>query len=78
MEHLAESALLIQPSLYEGFGLPPLEAMILGTHAMISDIPVFREIYSDFPVVFFKAGDSNDLKNKKLELMHTITEPLYL
>jgi glycosyltransferase involved in cell wall biosynthesis len=63
-ELLGSAALLVQPSLYEGFGLPPLEAMVLGTRALISDIPVFREIYSEFPVIFFKAGDVLDLKTK--------------
>jgi glycosyltransferase involved in cell wall biosynthesis len=66
---LAEAALLVQPSLYEGFGYPPLEAMTVGTEALISDIPVFREIYGDFPVTFFKAGDSGDLKEKLLSLL---------
>jgi glycosyltransferase involved in cell wall biosynthesis len=66
----AQSALLVQPSFYEGFGLPPLEAMICGTQALISDIPVFEEIYRDFPVVFFRMGDVNDLKEKLLDLLH--------
>jgi glycosyltransferase involved in cell wall biosynthesis len=66
---IASASLLVQPSLYEGFGLPPLEAMILGTKALISDIPVFREIYADFPVVFFQAGNAADLKNKLTELL---------
>jgi glycosyltransferase involved in cell wall biosynthesis len=69
-ELLAEAALLVQPSLYEGFGLPPLEAMVSGTEALISDIPVFREIYGEFPVSFFKAGDSRDLKDKLMELLY--------
>lgn len=43
---------LILPSLYEGFGAPPLEALFLGTQPIISDIEVFREIYADLPVVF--------------------------
>jgi glycosyltransferase involved in cell wall biosynthesis len=65
---LSEAALLVQPSLYEGFGLPPLEAMMRGTRALISDIPVFKEVYADFPVVFFRAGDSGDLEKKLREL----------
>ncbi|MDR2418570.1 MAG: glycosyltransferase family 4 protein [Treponema sp.] len=66
---LAQAALLVQPSLYEGFGLPPLEAMVSGTAALVSDIPVFREIYADFPVTFFRVGDSADLKEKLLSLL---------
>jgi glycosyltransferase involved in cell wall biosynthesis len=69
MECLSTAALLVQPSLYEGFGFPPLEAMALGTGALVSDIPVFREIYGGFPVTFFRAGDSMDLKNKMMELL---------
>jgi glycosyltransferase involved in cell wall biosynthesis len=66
---LSEASLLVQPSLYEGFGLPPLEAMCLGTRALISDIPVFREIYAGFPVTFFRAGDAADLKDKMITLL---------
>jgi glycosyltransferase involved in cell wall biosynthesis len=66
---LAESALLVQPSLYEGFGYPPLEAMLSGTQVLISDISVFKEVYSDFPVIFFKAGDNRDLHDKLLEIL---------
>jgi glycosyltransferase involved in cell wall biosynthesis len=69
MEYLSKAALLVQPSLYEGFCLPPLEAMVLGTPALISDIPVLREIYDGFPVTFFSAGNSGDLKEKMLEIL---------
>lgn len=58
---VSEAKALIQPSLYEGFGIPPLEALYLGTNAIISDIPVFKEIYSDLPVRFFLAGDVDSL-----------------
>jgi glycosyltransferase involved in cell wall biosynthesis len=38
--------LLVFPSLYEGFGLPPLEAIAAGCkNVLCSDIPVLKEIY---------------------------------
>ena len=55
---------LVLPSEYEGFGIPPLEALWLNTPVIISDIPVFKEIYSDFPVLFFKNKDVDDLAAK--------------
>ena len=61
---IAQARLLVQPSLYEGFGIPPLQALYSGTRAVISDIPVFREIYARLPVTFFKAGDEDDLAKK--------------
>ena len=39
--------LMAFPSFYEGFGLPPLEAMSCGTPTLVSDIPVFREVMRD-------------------------------
>jgi glycosyltransferase involved in cell wall biosynthesis len=35
---------LIYPSLYEGFGLPPIEAMSFGCPVIASDIPAIHEI----------------------------------
>jgi glycosyltransferase involved in cell wall biosynthesis len=66
---IVSAALLVQPSLYEGFCLPPLEAMMLGTQALVSDIPVLKEVYAGFPVVFFKAGCAEDLKEKLIGLL---------
>ena len=62
----ARARFLVQPSLYEGFGIPPLEAMTVGTPALLSDIPVFKEIYAAYPVTFFRAGDAADLAEKLL------------
>jgi len=75
IELISTSSLLVQPSLYEGFCLPPLEAMVLGTHALISDIPVLKEVYADFPVTFFRVGDVIDLKNKMMSLLFNKTAP---
>ena len=40
---LTGAAALLVPSLYEGFGLPALEAIRCGTPALVSDIPSLRE-----------------------------------
>jgi len=67
----ASSKLLVQPSLYEGFGMPPLEAMTVGTPVLISDIQVFKEIYKEFPVQFFKCNNAEDLCEKLLKADYT-------
>ena len=42
----ASATALLYPSRYEGFGLPPLEAMGCGTPVIASDIPPLRETVS--------------------------------
>jgi len=41
---LGESTALVSASRDEGFGIPLIEAMALGTPIVVSDIPIFREI----------------------------------
>jgi glycosyltransferase involved in cell wall biosynthesis len=41
---VAGAALLAYPSVYEGFGLPPLEAFAAGVPVVASDLPVVREV----------------------------------
>jgi len=50
----------IFPSLYEGFGLPPLEAMAIGTPVLASDIPVLKEICGN-AAYFFNPYDVEDM-----------------
>jgi glycosyltransferase involved in cell wall biosynthesis len=42
---------LIYPSLYEGFGLPPLEAMACGTPVLTSDVSSMREVVGEAAVL---------------------------
>ena len=42
-----EARILILPSLYEGFGLPPLEAMACGTPVIVSDRGSLPEVVGD-------------------------------
>lgn len=47
-----KAAALVFPSIYEGFGIPPLEAMALGCPVIAGDIPVVREVCRDAVVYF--------------------------
>ncbi len=41
---VAHARLLAYPSRYEGFGLPPLEALAAGTPVVAADVPAVREV----------------------------------
>jgi glycosyltransferase involved in cell wall biosynthesis len=44
---LAERAVLVSASLDEGYGLPVAEALALGCPAVVTDMPIFREVAGD-------------------------------
>jgi len=48
---LAQADLFVFPSLMEGFGFPPMEAMASGTPVLASDIRVFEELLGGYAVL---------------------------
>ncbi len=56
----------VLPSIYEGFGLTPLEAMACGTPTAVSDIPAFREFCGDAALYFdpLETGSIRDALEK--------------
>lgn len=57
-----EATVFVYPSLYEGFGIPPLEAMASGCPTLVSNIPSLREV-CDNASLYFNPLDSNDISN---------------
>jgi len=53
-----EADVFVYPSLWEGFGIPVVEAMACGCAVMCSDIPAFREVGGD-AVDYFDPADLN-------------------
>jgi glycosyltransferase involved in cell wall biosynthesis len=47
-----KASVFVYPSLYEGFGIPPLEAMMLGCPTIVSDIPALRETCAEASLFF--------------------------
>jgi glycosyltransferase involved in cell wall biosynthesis len=57
---LASAYGFISSSLYEGFGLPVLEAQSFGVPTIISDIPVYKELFGE-SVIYFDVKNSSNL-----------------
>jgi glycosyltransferase involved in cell wall biosynthesis len=53
----------VYPSVYEGFGLPPLEALACGCPVAVSDIPAHREL-CEGTAIFFDPFNTEELASK--------------
>ncbi|MGQ0645832.1 MAG: glycosyltransferase family 4 protein [Elusimicrobiota bacterium] len=58
---------LVYPSLYEGFGLPPLEAMACGAPAIVSNSSSLPEVCGD-AAVYVDPMDAGDIRRAMLEV----------
>lgn len=66
---IKKSKLMVFPSSFEGFGMPPMEALYCGLPCICSDIPIFREVYRD-SVEYMQLGNIpafHDLIQKLLD-----------
>ncbi len=75
LKWLYENAeVLVQPSIYEGFSLVPMEARSLGCPVLASDIPVHREVLGD-DVQYFQVNNPESFKTS-LEKLLSVNKPL--
>ena len=68
-----DASIFVYPSLYEGFGLPPLEAMQRGCPVMASDRASIPEVCGD-AAYYFNPEDSSDFSAKLRELIENYDE----
>ena len=67
------AAVFVYPSLYEGFGLPPLEAMACGTPVITSNVSSLPEVVGDAGILV----DPQDVKRLKDEIEHVLEDTSY-
>jgi glycosyltransferase involved in cell wall biosynthesis len=69
--HLYNAAqLLVQPSFYEGFGLPPLEAMACGTPVVVSNVSSLPEVVGDAALLV----DPEDVSELAVAIWRVLTD----
>lgn len=58
----------VLPSTYEGFGIPAIESMKIGTPVIVSSIPPFKEVVQDSGL-FIDPQNKDDLVKKMIEIL---------
>lgn len=71
------ASVFVYPSFYEGFGIPPLEAMASGCPTIVSDIPSLREVCGDASI-YVDPYDVSDIANKLREVCYNLELQTYL
>ena len=65
------ASLLVYPSFYEGFGLPPLEAMACGTPVISSNTTSIPEIVED-STILINPSDISEISNSIIEIANNL------
>ena len=65
---MRRAAVVLAPSLFEGFGMVPAESLASGTPCIVYELPVLRQEYGD-RLIYAKWGDRDDLKQKLSSVM---------
>lgn len=68
LAELKRCSLMIFPSLFEGFGLPPVEAQYCNVPCIAFDLPVLREVSGD-GLFYVPLGDWNAFRDKIKEVL---------
>jgi glycosyltransferase involved in cell wall biosynthesis len=69
-----DATALVLPSLYEGFGLPAVEAMQMGVPVLCSDIPALREVTGGY-ATYVDATDTDSLTDALRDVTDAVTPP---
>ena len=70
----ANAELFVFPSMYEGFGIPPLEALACGTRVLSSDAASLPEVLGD-AVDYFSSNNAQSLYEKMKNMVAAETSP---
>lgn len=65
---IKKSKILLFPSLFEGYGYPPIEAQYCDTQCIAYELPVLRETSND-NLIYCELGDILDMKEKLRKLI---------